>query len=108
MVRDQDFRERRQDYMGGHRYRRRRGYDSRERHSYPEDARFSRNYKEDSLYPREHRGYRDERNYARKFYPSRRNYYPRGRYADSRPRREPTPTKEDMNKALIEYMSVKK
>lgn len=74
---------------------------------YPEDVHFTKNYRENHLYPREHRGYRDERNYTHGFYPARRSYFPRSRRMEGRPHKEPMPNKEEMDKALAEYMAIK-
>lgn len=94
---------------GGHvrrqRYLRDRGGDAAERRDAHERAPFTRNYRERHLCPREHRGYRDERNYMRGFYEPRRNYAPPRRlYAAERPQREPLPSKDEMDRALAQYM----
>lgn len=91
-------------YVRRERYLRDRGGDAAERRDAHERAPFPRNYRERHLYPREQRGYRDERNYMRGFYAPRRNYAPRHLYSAERPQREPLPSKEEMDRILSQYM----
>ncbi|KCZ77579.1 hypothetical protein H311_01408 [Anncaliia algerae PRA109] len=107
---DDYYRRDRRDFRNDIRYKSMNKHIQRDRR-YNEEPIYSRNYRENSLHPREYRGYRDERNYRFSNRP-RMPYNPRGSRMMSDRRfegfmNEGIPSRHDMDQMLKTYLENK-